>query len=181
MLARLAARSEEAGLAARVRPVHAAGEATGLPAAAFDLVLLADAVQWVDPERAGLEAARLGAAGAVVAVVEARFAATPFTDGLAALLAAANPKARPRPPGAARQVLALGAPGAAVAEEAFAQDAPLDDAALGALLRSLSYAGPALGPAGLEALLADARALAAATGGARFARDLTLRWARRRP
>jgi SAM-dependent methyltransferase len=161
------------------RPVHAAAEATGLPCAAYDLVLLADAVQWVDPERAGREAARLLAPGGAAAVVEASFAATPFMAGLTALLARANPKARPRPAGAARQLLALAAPAASVAEERFLQDAPLDDAALSPLVRSLSFAGPALAPAALEALVEEVRALARACGGARFRRDLALRWVRR--
>jgi hypothetical protein len=163
-----------------VEAVHRAAEATGLPAGAFALVLLADAAQWVDPELAGREAGRLLAPGGIVAVVEAAFAATPLMDGLAALLARANPRARPRPAGAARQLLALAAPGARAVEERFAQEAALDGASLGALLRSLSYAGPALGPASLAALTEDVRALAAASGGARFRRDLTLRHARGR-
>ncbi len=46
-----------------VTPVHAAAEKTGLDPRAFDLVLLADAAQWVDPERAGREIAQAGAGG----------------------------------------------------------------------------------------------------------------------
>jgi SAM-dependent methyltransferase len=162
-----------------LEPVHATAEATGLAGGSFALVLLADAVHWVDPALAGAEAARLLAPGGAVAVVEATFAGGPFMDGLAALLARANPKARPRPPGAAREIVALGAAGAAVAEERFLQDAPLDGPALGAFLRSLSYAGAALGPAALAALEDEARALAARSGGARLRRDLTLRHGRR--
>jgi SAM-dependent methyltransferase len=164
-----------------IEPVHAAAEATALPAAAFDLVLLADSVQWVDPELAGGEAARLLAPGGAVAVVEAAFAATPFMRALAALRARANPKAAPQAAAGrrTRQLLAIAAGGTPVAEERFAQDAPLDGDALGALLRSLSYAGPALGPEALDALEGEARALAALSGGARFQRDLTLRHARR--
>jgi SAM-dependent methyltransferase len=160
--------------------VHAAAEATGLPGGSFDLVLLADAVQWVDPQRCGQEAARLLEPGGAVAIVEARFAATPFMDGLARLLARENPKARPRPAGAVRQVLSLATPGAAHGEEPFRQEATLDPPGLAALLRSLSFAGPALAPARLGALLADVARLAEACGGARFTRDLVLRWARRR-
>jgi ubiquinone/menaquinone biosynthesis C-methylase UbiE len=161
--------------------VHASAEATGLSATSFDLLLLADTVQWVDPELAGREAARLLAGTGTLAVVEATFARTPFMDGLASLLARENPKARQRPPGAARQLLAHTAPGVRPTEETFQQDAPLDDAALPAVLRSLSYAGPALAPGALESLLAAARSLARTSGGARFCRDLTLRWAARRP
>lgn len=182
------ARAMLAALAGRAPPgaaltaVHAAAEATGLPSGAFALVLLADALHWVDPERTGIEAARLLAPGGTFALVEARFAATPFMNGLAALCARENPKARPRPPGPAGQVLSLAAPGAATVAESFEQDEPLDPAGLAAVVRSFSFAGPALGPERLAALLADAAALADAAGGARFQRDLTLRWAsRRRP
>ena len=167
---------------ATLTTVHSTAEATPLPAGAFALVLLADALQWVDPERVGVEASRLLAPGGTIALVEASFAATPFMTGLSALLARENPKARSRPPGRARQVLSLAAPGAAPAAETFAQDAALDPAALASLVRSLSFAGPALAPERLGALLADAEALADAAGGAHFQRDLTLRWAaRRRP
>jgi SAM-dependent methyltransferase len=173
MLATLVAR---APAGAALQPVHAAAEATGLPAASFDLVVLADALHWVDPERAGREAARLRAEGGVVAVVEAAFAPTPFMDGLAELLRRENPKARPRPAGALRQFLSLAA-GGALREEAFEQEAPLAPARLDAVIRSLSYAGPALSPRALERLLAGAAALARREGGGRFARVLTLRWA----
>lgn len=177
MLAELEAR-RPAGSA--VVAVQASAERTGLPDSSFDLVVLADAVHWVNPDLAGREAARLLAPGGVLALVEPSFAATPFMQRLAALLARENPKARPRPPGAARQLLALAAPGAAPCEEILRQDAPLDDEGLESLVRSFSYAGPALAPAALDALLAEARRLASAAGGARFTRDLRLSWVRRR-
>jgi SAM-dependent methyltransferase len=162
----------------RVRTVHAAAEATGLPPAAFDLVLLADAVHWVDPDLAGREAARLLAPGGALALVEASFAATPFMAALAAALAEANPKARRRADGAARQLLALAAPGAAPAVEPFKQEVALAPGALEPIVRSFTFAGPALGPAAFDALLV--RLGAAVTGApAVFARDVTLRWARR--
>jgi hypothetical protein len=63
--------------------------------------------------------------------------------------------------------------------ETFADEVLLDDEALGAVIRSLSYAGPALGPAALARLLADARALAVTHGGARWSRILTLEKTRR--
>lgn len=159
-----------------VVPVHAAGEATGLPGAAFDLVVLADALHWVDAAAAGREAARLLASGGALAVVEPRPAATPFMDGLAALLAEANPKARPRPPPVS--LLFAEAAAGPPAVEPFEQEVALDPDRLDAVLRSLSLVGPALGPAALAGLLGRARALAAAHGGARWARTLRLHWAR---
>ncbi|MBK9516700.1 MAG: class I SAM-dependent methyltransferase [Anaeromyxobacter sp.] len=164
--------------AGSVVPVHATAEATGLPAGAFDLVVLADALHWVSAEQAGREAARLLAPGGTLAVVAPRLARTPFLEALSARLAAANPKARPGPPPVARLLGAagLGAP----ATERFQHQERLSPERLEQVLRSLSLVGPALGPAGLAALLADARALAEAHGGADWRRELELHWARRR-
>lgn len=166
-----------AAAAGAVVPVHATGEDTGLPGAAFDLVVLADALHWVDAAAAGREAARLLAPGGALAVVEPRLASTPFMDGLAALLAEANPKARPRPPPVA--LLFAEATGRTAAAEPFEQEVTLEPARLEAVLRSLSLVGPALGPAARGALLERARALAAAHGGARWARTLLLHHGRR--
>jgi SAM-dependent methyltransferase len=152
--------------------VHAAAEETGLAAGAFDLVLLADALQWVDPEGAGREIARLLAPGGALAVVVPRLAPTPFLDALGALLAAANPKARPAPPPVALLCGVAGLP--PPAEEIFEDEVALEPERLDAVLRSLSFVGPALGPARLGALLDEARALAAAHGGAVWRRELAL-------
>lgn len=160
-----------------VAPVHAAAEETGLPGGAFDLVLLADALQWVDPERCGREVARLLAPGGALAVVVPALADTPFLRALRARLAEANPKARPAPPPVALLAAVAGLP--APAEERLEDEVLLDPGALDAVLRSLSYAGPALGPAALARLLADARALAERHGGAAWRRDLRLAWTRR--
>lgn len=172
MLAALAA-AEVPGIV----PVHAAAEETGLAGSEHALVVLADALHWVDPERGAREAARLLAPGGVLAVVTPRLAATPFLEALAARIARANFKARPAPPpvGLFFSNAGLGVPAA----ERFEDAEPLDDSRLEAVLRSLSYVGPALGPAALAALLADARALAAEHGGAVWQRELVLHWARR--
>jgi SAM-dependent methyltransferase len=159
-----------------VDPVHAAAEDTGLAPGTFDLVLVADALHWIDAERGGAEAARLLAPRGVLAVLVPSLADTPFLRALAELLAARNPKARPRPadPGPLFAATRLPPPGV----ERFADEARLDDDALDAVIRSLSYAGPALGPAGLAALLAEARALAVRHGGAVWTRELALFHAR---
>jgi SAM-dependent methyltransferase len=163
--------AESAG-ALPVRPVHAAAEETGLAGGAFDLALLADALQWVDPEGCGREVGRLLAPRGALAVVVPVLADTPFLRALRERIARANPKARPRPPPVARLASAAGLPPPRV--ERFADEVRLDDRALGAVVRSLSYAGPALGPAALEALLDDAGALARAHGGAVWRRELLL-------
>jgi len=159
-----------------VEPVHATAEDSGLPSGAFDLAVLADALHWVDPERAGREAARLLAPGGVLAVVTPRLADTPFLRALGGRIAEANFKARPGPPPVALlfSVAGLGAP----AEARFADEVSLAPGALDAVIRSLSYVGPALGPASLSTLLADARALAATHGGAAWRREIALAWTR---
>ena len=178
MLAALRSRTQ-LGQDEAVTLVHAAAEQTGLPPAAFGLVLLADALQWVDPEQTGREAARILAPEGCLAIVEARFADTPFMQGLAALITESNPKARPRPAGRARQLLTLAADPPWTAER-FTQEALLSGPDLDAVLRSFSTVGPALGPTRLEGLLSRARELAEQCGGGRFQRELTLTWARRR-
>ena len=162
-----------AGLA--VTPLHASAEETGLDAGAFGLVLLADALQWVDLERCALEAGRLLAPGGVLAVVDPRPAATPFMTALGDRIASANFKARPRPlPVELFFSLALGA---TPALERFEDAVVFGDARLEAVLRSISYVGPAIGPAALEALLADAKSLAREHGGAVWSREIGLWWA----
>jgi SAM-dependent methyltransferase len=158
-------------------PVHAAAEATGLPAGAFDLVVLADALHWTDAALAGGEAARLLRPGAALAVVEPRFAATPFMSALAGLLTAANPRARRAP--LALELFFSHAGAALHATERFEHAEWLDAPRFEAVLRSLSLVGPALGPAGLAALLEQARRLAAAHGGATWSRQVLLHWSRR--
>ncbi|MFT3914745.1 MAG: methyltransferase domain-containing protein [Anaeromyxobacteraceae bacterium] len=175
MLDGLSDAAARAGLA--VEAVHAAAEDTGLPARTFSLALLADAAQWVDPPRAGAELARLLAPGGRVAFVVPAFAPTPFMHALGERIAAANPKARPHPPPV--EAIAAAAGLALEGREVLRDDVALSPDDLAAVLRAHSYVGPALGPAGLAALLADARALAEAHGGAAWARDLALAWTAR--
>lgn len=170
--------ASQAGQSAVV-PVQAAAEATGLPAGTCGLAVLADALQWVDPERTGREAARLLKPGGVVAVVEARLASTPFLDALSHLVVGANGKARPSPPGRLAQLFAE-AGCRPVAAERFRHEEKLGPGRLDAVLRSLTYLGPALSPAALAALLEEARRLAAAHGGAVWKREIALTWARSR-
>ena len=128
--------------------------------------------------RSAAEVRRILAPGGALAIVTARPAETPFLSALAARIAEANSKARPRPPPVALFFSLGGLP--APAEEAFEDDEiALTPAQLEAVLRSLSYVGPALGPRRLAALLEEARALAAAHGGARWQRELRVMWALR--
>jgi hypothetical protein len=64
-------------------------------------------------------------------------------------------------------------------EERHEDEVALSPARLDVVLRSLSYVGPALGPAALASLLADAQALAEVHGGAVWKREIALDWSRR--
>jgi SAM-dependent methyltransferase len=166
----------------RVRCVHASGEATTLPGSSQDLGLVADALHWLDPEAAGRELARVVVGGGVVAVVEARLADSAFSRALEGLLAAANFKARraAASANAGRLVQLLAAAGGRrAATERFDHSAALSPGELDAVLRSLSYVGPALGPEVLAELLARARELAG--DAPLWTRELTLTWAYTRP
>jgi SAM-dependent methyltransferase len=158
--------------------VHAAAEGTGLPPGEADLVLLADALQWVEPASAGREAGRLLAPRGAVAIVEPRLGGSPFADGLSDLLARANPRARARP--ASRGAQLLDAAGASErGEETFRHEEVLAAPRLDSVLRSISLVGPALGPERLSALLEQARELAARCGGAAWTRQIRVTWGRR--
>lgn len=170
--------ASQAGQSAVV-PVEAAAEDTGLPAGGCGLVVLADSLQWVDPERTGREAARLLGRGGVLAVVEPRLASTPFLDALTRLVNGANGKSRPAANGRLTQLFAEAGCRPLVAER-FRQEEKLGPGRLDAVLRSLTYLGPALAPADVTALLDEARRLAAAHGGAVWKREITLTWARAR-
>lgn len=169
----------EACAGLEVTPVLAPAESTGLHRVQAGLVLLADAVHWVRPDAAGIEAGRLLAPDGVAAVVVPEPAETPFMRGLQALLVAANPRARrvsaaPR----ARQFLVLAAGAGRPAQETWEQRVPLEPERLRSVVRSLSYGGPALGPAGLERLLEAVDALGEREG-REWARVLRLIWLRR--
>lgn len=129
--------------------IHAAAEATGLPAASFDLALIADALHWLDPELAGAEIARLLAPGGALAIVEVELLPSPFLDALWPRLQASNPKSRPRAldlSGSRSQLFSIAAPGAAITSETFDCEDALSPSAAAAVVASLSFVGPALPP-----------------------------------
>jgi len=162
-----------------VVPVLASAEATGLDDVGAGLVVLADAVHWVRPDAAGAEARRFLAPGGVAAVVAPEPLDTPFMRGLQALLVASNPKAGSLPTASrTRQFLVLAAGPGRPEEERFEQRVVLAPDVLRRVVRSLSYGGPALGPARLERLLDEVEALAAREG-REWARMLRLFWLRR--
>jgi ubiquinone/menaquinone biosynthesis C-methylase UbiE len=156
MLESLQARASAAGLA--VRAVHAAAESLPLRAASTDLVVLADALHFMDAARVGHELARILSRCGRLAYVEVAFADSPFMTALAQIMRDAAPR-RPR---ATRGLLAELAALAGVQlslHERFEQRTPLDDARLLRILSSISYIGPAMNPERTEAFRARVRAI----------------------
>jgi SAM-dependent methyltransferase len=177
MLVALRDRAEVEGLS--IERVHAAAEDTGLRAGDYDLVVLADAAQWVDPERAGGEIARLLRAGGALAVVEARFGETAFMRAITGLVASYNPKARIASNGVRDALFRAAMPRAPIKVEAFDHQEPVTAARVDEILRSLSFVGPALGPRRRDELLARARQIVSATRAPAWARRIELHWARK--
>ncbi len=162
-----------------VTPVLAPAESTGLGEVAAGLVLLADAVHWIRPDATGAEARRLLAPDGVAAVVAPDPLDTPFMRGLRTLLVASNPKAESLPTASrTRQFLVLAAGPGRPDEERFEQRVVLGRETLRRVVRSLSYGGPALGPARLDRLLDEVEALAEREG-REWARLVRLGWLRR--
>jgi SAM-dependent methyltransferase len=161
--------------------VHAAAEDTGLPASSFDLVTLADALQWVDPELTGAEIGRILRDGGFLAVIEPAFADTPFMHAVEEALSRANPRGRrPGREGALEHLFRLAVGRPPENDAPVRQDVILDDTALSAVVRSLSFAGPALGDRALDELQREIRAGAQRCGGAVWSREIHLALARRR-
>jgi ubiquinone/menaquinone biosynthesis C-methylase UbiE len=146
-----------------VRIVHAAAEVTGLADSEFDLALLADAVQWVDPELAGREIRRVLTPRGFLAVVDPKFADTPLMRRFADLAASYNPKAKVAITGARTTLFAEARPGRTVTMERFDHEVGLDEDRAESLVRSISFLGPALGPTPLAHLIAETRSLVRST------------------
>ncbi len=158
-----------------VHAIHACAEDTGLPDASMKLAVIADALHWIDPELAGRELARIVAPGGTVAIVESASAPTPFMSELEALLARFNPRAqRVRPGGALEQVMRMAGASGALEAEAFSQSLVLDPDVLEGIVRSYSFAGPALGESALRELLELVRQTWARYGAASWSRVLRL-------
>jgi ubiquinone/menaquinone biosynthesis C-methylase UbiE len=89
----------------RLTALHGMAEALPFEAARFDLVLIADALHFIDHERAATEIRRVLAPRGSLALVTSAFASTPFMGELRALMEETAPR-RPRDVAAALQQLA---------------------------------------------------------------------------
>jgi SAM-dependent methyltransferase len=162
-----------------IAAVNASAEHTGLPDGAFDLVLAADVLHWLDPELAGREVARLLRSGGLLVVIEAQLGDTPFMRELRALFSKRNPRAQLLRPSTLTQFFSPASDKGVPRVARFAHEAPLDEELLDQLLQSLTFIGPALGAAGADELRREANQLLRSHPSAAWRRDLVMTWIER--
>jgi SAM-dependent methyltransferase len=174
MLAELTAAANRDGLT--VRTHHAAAEALPLATGSQDLVVVADALHFLDAELSAREIARVLAPGGALAVITCHFADTPYMHAVTRVINEAVPR-RPRPlTGNLVHLSALaGVP--FTDERQFHDDTPVDLPTLERILRSISFIGPAMNPARFERFRAHINAL---PGPAIWGRRFVMRAGRRR-
>ena len=143
MLEALSARAVERGLS--VRAVHATAESMPLAYASFDLVIVGDALHFLDAELAGREIGRVLCAGGRLGLVGCGLGDTPYMRSVVRAMEEAAPRLPRAFTNAARQLFKM-----AMVEEdeprAFADETPVDEETLERILRSISFIGPAMNP-----------------------------------
>jgi ubiquinone/menaquinone biosynthesis C-methylase UbiE len=156
MLDRLRASAADRGIA--LRALHAAAEQLPLEPACLDLVVVADALHFLDTELTGRQIARLLAPRGALALVTCTFADTPFMGGVRRLIDEAVPR---RPRALTQSILQLSALSGVplTTEQHFHDETPVDQPTLERILRSISFIGPAMNPARFAAFRARVHAL----------------------
>jgi SAM-dependent methyltransferase len=141
-----------------VSPVHAAAEDLPLTAASVDMLLVADALHFLDAHRAGLEFGRVLRRGGVLAVVLVELGDSPYMQALREVMREAAPR-RPKPiAGILTQVGKLCGVTLAL-EDRLEHATPLDRSRLEQLLCSISFIGPAMHRQRFEAFRARVHAI----------------------
>jgi SAM-dependent methyltransferase len=175
MLARLRAAAIDRGLT--LRALHAAAEALPLDPASLDLVVIADALHFLDAELTARQIARVLAPGGALALVTCGFGDTPFMRGVVRLMEEAAPR-RPRALTQSIVHLSVLSEVPLTSERRFHDETPIDHATLERILRSISFIGPAMTPARFAAFRERVHALPEAPI---WARAFVLRSGRRGP
>jgi ubiquinone/menaquinone biosynthesis C-methylase UbiE len=173
MLDRLSGEASERGL--RVRAIHATAEALPLEDASLDLVVVADAVHFLDAELTAREIARVLAPKGALAIVTCDLGKTPFMNSLVEVIEASVPR---RLRNVEQNLVQIPASiGVRFASpRLFHDETPVDGATLERILRSISFIGPAMNPARFAAFRTRVHAL---PGPPVWARNFTLRAGRR--
>lgn len=126
-----------------LRAVHAAAERIPFEPARFDLVLVADALHFLDSELVGREIARVLAPGGRLCVVACEFADTPFMNAVQRLVDVSAQRRPRRLDQALRQLAALARVDLRSVRQ-FYDQTPVDSATLERILGSVSFVGPAM-------------------------------------
>lgn len=141
MLDRLRGTASATGLT--LRALNATAEALPLEAASYELAIIADALHFLDAERAGSELGRVLAPGAACAVVICELAPTPFMRAVLRVMEETAPR-RPRMTAQTLTQLTAVAGVMLMQEQTFTDDASVDRDTLERILRSISFIGPAM-------------------------------------
>jgi SAM-dependent methyltransferase len=173
MLDRLRADAAARGLPLRAE--HATAEATPVAARSVDLVVVADALHFIDAQLVGEEIARVLRRGGALAVVTATLGDTPYMRAVRAVIDDSVPR-RPRP--LTQQLVHVSAQAEVpfTDERVFHDETPVDRDTLERILRSISFIGPAMHEGRFAAFRRRVHAL---PGPAVWARSFTLRTGRR--
>lgn len=151
--------------------LHATAEALPLDSASVGLVLVADALHFLDKELTAAEIARVLTPRGALAVVTSEFTPTPFMRHLVELMQAAAPR-RPRDVTPSVEQLAAIAKVRLGPARQFVDETPVDRATLERILRSISFIGPAMNAERFAAFRERVHALSDAPV---WARTFTLR------
>jgi ubiquinone/menaquinone biosynthesis C-methylase UbiE len=128
-----------------VRAVHGAAEQVPFDDASFDVILVADAVHFLNLRRAAGELNRVRAERGAVALVTCDLTPTPFMNAVVALMEQSAPR-RPRETSASStELLAICGVSKPITIE-FHDVTPVTPPQLEQILRSISFIGPAMNP-----------------------------------
>jgi SAM-dependent methyltransferase len=173
MLDRLRAEAAARGL--RVNALHATAEDLPATTGSFDLVVVADALHFLDAQLVGEAIARTLKRGGALAIVTCVLGDTPYMRAVEEIIHGAVPR-RPRPLTGNLVHVSASAGAPLVDEQRFCDETPVDHETLDRILRSISFIGPAMHAARFAAFRARVHALPAPPV---WARTFTLRAGRR--
>jgi SAM-dependent methyltransferase len=146
-----------------------------LERASLDLVVIADALHFLDAELTAQQIARVLAPRGALALITCGFGQTPFMRGMVRLMEEAAPR---RPRALTQSIVHLSAlSGVPLTDQRrFHDETPIDHPRLERILRSISFIGPAMNVARFAALRERVHALPEAPA---WARTFVLRSGRR--